>query len=90
MGKRYDVVKDLQFGCEMFESKDLDVVVDNMNKFIAFPRENDLNYRIIPIDTSLAVKVIPHTTGKIGEGGILTSQSYHSLVMIYEKVTSDQ
>lgn len=90
MGKKFDEVKDLKFGCKIFEFKNVDDVVTNMNEFIAFPRENNLSYRIVPIDLSLAVKVMPRTIGDMENGGMLTSDSYHSLLLLYEKVDSSQ
>lgn len=90
MGKRFEEVKDLNFGCKMFEFQDIDDVIKYMNDFISFPRENDLDYRIMPIDISLATKVIPITAGKYGEDSIISSRVSHSLMMIYEKVFATQ
>lgn len=90
MGKRFDEVKDLQFGCKMCEFKEMDTVINFMNDFISFPKENNLSYRIVPIDISLAVKVIPRTIGSLENGGMLTSDSYYSLLLLYEKVEATQ
>ena len=93
MGKKFDEVKDNHYRCEFFEHEDMDHIMESINNFLSAPLKNEELFRIVPIDISLATKVVPYTSGVFGgkeAQHTIDSKVTHSVLMVYEKVSYEQ
>ena len=86
---KYREVKNNTYGCQYFTEKSLYELSDKINQFLDAPIKNNLNYRIIPIDTCLATEVIPNVV-PIGEIKSIYNSVKYNVLLIYEKIFDTQ
>ena len=85
----YKEVKDNTYGCQYFTEKNLFDLSNKINQFLFKPIKNNLNYRIVPIDTCLATEVLPNVV-PIGESISVYNEVKYNMLLIYEKIFDTQ